>query len=199
MNLLIFQTGFRLIILLAMVQCRVAASYPLWLEECSPFKLDIRKHKCPEVTSQHWEFIHRRGTWIFDVTAGAGIWIVLCYILGTMANSNHKVFISHGKPDTWIALQLSKEIQSRGAATFLDETDIPKGANFKKIIRDEVSICDELIAIFTPWSAQRFWVWTEVGAAWGQGKLVVAILYGITIDELVKLGESRAIFEDINI
>jgi hypothetical protein len=51
------------------------------------------------------------------------------------------------------------------AATFLDETDIPKGANFKEAINREISECEEIVALFTPWSVQRFWVWAEVGAA----------------------------------
>jgi hypothetical protein len=59
--------------------------------------------------------------------------------------------------------------------------------------------CDELVAIFTPWSANRFWVWSVVGAAWGQGKFVVAILYGLTLKELEELGQSKAVFEDINV
>lgn len=116
-----------------------------------------------------------------------------------MVNSDHKVFISHGKPDAWLAQQLAKEIRARGANTFLDETDIPKGANFKNIIKHEVTDCDELVAIFTPWSAQRFWVWSEVGAAWGQDKAVVAILYGLSVKDLEEIGESKAVFEDINI
>lgn len=116
-----------------------------------------------------------------------------------MPNAEHKVFVSHGKPDAWLAQQLAKEIRARGANTFLDETDIPKGANFKSIIREQVAGCSELVAIFTPWSAQRFWVWSEVGAAWGQNKTVVAILYGLKVKELEEIGESKAVFEDINI
>jgi len=40
-----------------------------------------------------------------------------------MPNAEHKIFISHGKPDAWLAQQLAKEIRARGAKTFLDETD----------------------------------------------------------------------------
>jgi hypothetical protein len=110
-----------------------------------------------------------------------------------------KVFISHGKPDSWIARQLRKEVRDCGATTFLDETDIPKGGNFKEIIKHEIQNSDELLAIFTPWSAQRFWVWSEVGAAWGQDKRVIAVLFGLTVSQLEELGESKAVFEDINI
>ena len=116
-----------------------------------------------------------------------------------MPDARHKVFISHGKRDSWIARQLAKEVRARGANTFLDETDVAKGADFKEIIRKEIRGCHELLAIFTPWSAQRFWVWSEVGAAWGQDKIVVAVLCGLTVEQLEKVGDSKAIFEDINI
>jgi hypothetical protein len=110
-----------------------------------------------------------------------------------------RVFISHGKADSWLANRIARDVQACGVSTFLDETDIAKGDDFKKTIHREIEACNELIAIFTPWSAQRFWVWVEVGAAWGQGKRIVAVLYGVTVPELEQLGGSRTILEDINI
>jgi TIR domain len=110
-----------------------------------------------------------------------------------------RVFISHGKLDSWLASQIAARVRLCGSTTFLDETDIAKGDDFKKRIHAEIVKCSELVALFTPWSAQRFWVWVEVGAAWGQGKRVVAVLYGVTVDDLERLGGSKAILEDINI
>jgi hypothetical protein len=109
-----------------------------------------------------------------------------------------KVFISHGKEDTWVAEQISRHIKECGASTFLDEADILKGDNFKTRIYVEISICDELVVLFTPWSSRRFWIWIEIGAAWGQGKRIIAILYGMQVKALEKLGGSKAILEDIN-
>ena len=116
-----------------------------------------------------------------------------------MAVRTVKVFLSHSKQDKWLASQIARRITDCGATTFLDETDIPSGANFKEIINREISECQELVALFTPWSVQRFWVWAEVGAAWGQGKRVVGVLYGLSIGKLEKIGGSRAVLEDINI
>lgn len=116
-----------------------------------------------------------------------------------MSDQGYRVFISHGKSASWIAKQLAKEVRECGASTFLDETDIPAGSDFKSMIKQEIADCDELVALFTPWSARRFWVWSEVGAAWGQDKRVIAVLYGLTVAELEELGESKAVLEDINI
>lgn len=112
----------------------------------------------------------------------------------------YKVFVSHGGTDMWLAGQISKEIQDHGALPFLDRTDIPKGSpDFKKIIRDEISASHELIALFTPWSAMRSWVWIEIGAAWIREIPVLAVFYGMDLDDLDKNGQGKAILDDINV
>lgn len=112
---------------------------------------------------------------------------------------DYKVFISHGNLDTWIAGQMAKEIKITGASTFLDETDIPKGANFKQIVHREIHASQELVVLFTPQSAKRSWVWIEMGAAWAQEKPIIAVFYGMTVIDLEENGQGRAILEDINI
>jgi hypothetical protein len=38
---------------------------------------------------------------------------------------------------------------------FLDESDISKGDDFKRIIHAELANCNEMVALFTLWSAQK--------------------------------------------
>lgn len=112
----------------------------------------------------------------------------------------YKVFLSHGSHDLWLARQIAKEIRGLGALPFLDETDIPKGSpDFKRIIREEISASRELVALFTPWSAMRSWVWIEMGAAWTREIPIPAIFYGMSVNDLDKTGQGQAILEDINI
>jgi hypothetical protein len=111
----------------------------------------------------------------------------------------YKVFVSHGSHDLWLASQIAKEIRGLGAFPFLDETDIPKGSpDFKRIIREEISASRELVALFTPWSAMRSWVWIEMGAAWTREIPILAIFYGMSVIDLDKTGQGKAILEDIN-
>ena len=113
---------------------------------------------------------------------------------------DYKVFISHGSQDLWIAGQIAKEVQNAGASTFLDETNIPKGCrDYKKIIRNEISASQELVAIFTPWSSMRSWVWIEMGAAWNREIPILVVFYGMQVNDLDKTGQGKAILEDINI
>jgi hypothetical protein len=116
-----------------------------------------------------------------------------------MAPNQYKIFLSHGSADSWIAAQIAKRVQEVGAVPFLDETNIPKGANFKKSIHDEIKRSHELIALFTPWSSKRSWVWIEIGAAWSQNKPVVAVFYRMGLKDLEASGQGKGVLEDINI
>jgi hypothetical protein len=84
-----------------------------------------------------------------------------------------------------------------GATTFLDNDDLHKGDDFKHVIRAEVGRSDELVALFTPWSMRRNWVWVEIGAAWVNQKRVVIVLYQVTLDDL-DTGGGRAVLNDLN-
>ena len=116
-----------------------------------------------------------------------------------MPPKRYKLFVSHGSDDSWIAAQIAKRAQELGADTFLDETNIPKGSNFKQIIHSEIAQSDEVIALFTPWSSKRSWVWIEIGAAWGQDKPILAVFYGMELDDLETNGQGKGILEGLNV
>jgi TIR domain len=82
--------------------------------------------------------------------------------------------------------------------TFLDNNDLSKGDDFKQVIRVEVGRSDELVALFTPWSIRRNWVWVEIGAAWVTQKRVVIVLYQVTLSDL-DTGGGRAVLNDLNL
>ena len=85
----------------------------------------------------------------------------ICQCPRAMPHNPYRVFVSHGSDDSWIAAQIAKCVRGLGADTFLDETSIPKGANFRQIIHQEIASSNEVIALFTPWSAKRSWGWIE--------------------------------------
>jgi hypothetical protein len=96
--------------------------------------------------------------------------------------------VSHGAEDSWVANRIAHGIRECGTSTFLDETNIAKGHDFKKLIHKEIAVCDELVALLTPRSAKHTWVWVETGAAWRQGKRVIIVLYGLSVSELEDAG-----------
>jgi hypothetical protein len=116
-----------------------------------------------------------------------------------MPEGGSRVFVSHGSHDQWVAAQIARVVRETGARAFLDGTDIPKGANFKQRIHEEIRCSNELIALFTPWSAKRSWVWIEIGAAWDRQIPVVAVFYGMKLSDLEESGQGKATLEDTNI
>ena len=111
-----------------------------------------------------------------------------------------KIFVSHSAADAWVARQMGRRIsEDCGASIFLDVDDVASGDNFKERIHAELRLARELVALFTPWSARRSWVWVEVGAAWAQEKRVLAVLYGLTVAQFEEVAGGKAIFEDLHI
>jgi hypothetical protein len=99
-------------------------------------------------------------------------------------NPARSVFISHSGRDTWVAQQIAREITECGAVPFLDEADIEVGSEFEDSILESLSKADELLVLLTPWALDRPYVWAEIGAAWGRKIPIVAILYGLSAQEL---------------
>ena len=91
------------------------------------------------------------------------------------------VFVSHAGEDAWVARQIAREIEAQGARAFLDEADVDVGAEFDEDIRRFLDEADELVVLFTPWSLERPFVWTEIGAAWIRRIPIVIVLHGLTI------------------
>ena len=104
-----------------------------------------------------------------------------------MPRKNYRVFVSHGWADRWVAEQIARRLhRDCGCEIFIDVFDVAKGDEFEARIFDELPMCDELAALLTPWSAQRNWLWVEMGAARLAGLRIVPILYGLTLAEIDK-------------
>jgi len=115
-----------------------------------------------------------------------------------MPKRRYRVFLSHASDDLWVAEQIAAAIERCGASTFLDRRDIAAGDNFKQRIRKEMPSCDELVALFTPWSRRRAWVRHEIGMADVLGKRIVCVLYKVFIADFDADEDGRGPLEDLN-
>ncbi|WP_420128045.1 toll/interleukin-1 receptor domain-containing protein [Longimicrobium sp.] len=95
-----------------------------------------------------------------------------------------KVFISHASTDTWVAAQIEGHIQRCGAETFLDAVHIHHGDAFDARIIEAARDSTEMLVLFTPAARERRYIWTEIGMFMVAEKRIVAVLYGVTPDEL---------------
>ena len=57
------------------------------------------------------------------------------------------VFISHSSADTWVAKQVAREIEARGATPFLDEAEVDAGADFEEDILNFLERAHELVVL----------------------------------------------------
>jgi TIR domain len=94
------------------------------------------------------------------------------------------VFISHGWHDRWIAKQMARLIAEAGGSPFIDIFDLKKGDRIEAKILEGLDQASELIALLTPWSVDRNWVWAEMAHAWALRKRYFGILYGLTMNEI---------------
>jgi hypothetical protein len=96
------------------------------------------------------------------------------------------VFVSHGWHDRWIAKQMARSILEVGGIPFIDFFDIKRGDRIEPEIQRGLAEATEPVALLTPWSVDRNWVWSEIAAAWALRKRYVGVLYGLTIAEIEK-------------
>ena len=80
--------------------------------------------------------------------------------------ATYRVFISHGWHDRWIAKQMARQIADAGATPFFDIFEIKKGDRIEAKVEEGLGSADELVALLTPWSVDRNWVWVEIAGAW---------------------------------
>lgn len=97
-----------------------------------------------------------------------------------------KVFLSHASPDLWVAKAIQDKLRATGAETFLDHFDIAFGDDFETVIIDEADDATELVVLFTPVASDRKYVWLELGMFLGARKRIVAVLYGVSLEEIAK-------------
>lgn len=116
-----------------------------------------------------------------------------------MPRGRYRVFVSHASDDLWVAEQIAKSIEDCGADTFLDRRDIAAGDNFKQRIREEIPKCNELVALFTPWSRRRAWVRHEIGMADALSKRIVCVFYKVSISDFDADEDGRGSLDDLNI
>jgi len=60
---------------------------------------------------------------------------------------------------------MARLISDAGATPFIDIFDIKSGDRIEAKVRQGLVRCAELVALLTPWSVDRKWVWTEMSSA----------------------------------
>jgi hypothetical protein len=106
------------------------------------------------------------------------------------------VFISHSSSDSWIANQMSKELEALGVETWLDTMKLLGGDNIREEIVKGITRCREAIVLVTPRSVESTWVSVEIGILLEQRKRITPILCYASPEGIKVLSDVKAI--DLN-
>ncbi len=112
-------------------------------------------------------------------------------VAGGASSEEYLVFVSHATAGKWIAKIICERLEQAGVATFRDDRDINGGDDIPESIKRSITKCRELVVLLSPRSVHRPWVLSEVGAAWGRGKRIVAIRHHVEIDLIPEMIKSK--------
>jgi hypothetical protein len=79
---------------------------------------------------------------------------------------------------------MALNIRETGAETFVDDFDIQSGDRIEDRVHSGLMQCTELVGLLTPWSVDRNWVWSEMSGVWMLRKRLVAVVYGVTLEQV---------------
>ena len=86
-------------------------------------------------------------------------------------------FFSYARSDTEFALRLADELRSLGLDLWVDQLDIPAGAQWDDAIQDALTECASLLLVISPESVASQNVKDEVSYALEEKKRIVPALY----------------------
>lgn len=99
------------------------------------------------------------------------------------------LFISHASSDAEFANSIKQEIEkvfANGVSVFCTSSPgaIPVGVDWLSDIETKLSTTQAVIAIITPVSIERPWVWFEIGATWSKGRSGACRIYPLCAPEI---------------
>ena len=93
-----------------------------------------------------------------------------------MQSDSTQVFISYSRKDSEFALKLSNDLKNQGVNTWLDQTDIPGGAEWDNAIEEALEASGKFLIILTKTSVTSSNVKDELNFALQEKKQVIPIL-----------------------
>lgn len=99
------------------------------------------------------------------------------------------LFISHASSDAEFANAVKAEIEkvfANGVSVFCTSSPgtIAVGSDWLSDIENKLNVAQAVVAIITPVSIERPWLWFEVGATWGKGRAGACKIYPLCAPEI---------------
>ena len=104
-----------------------------------------------------------------------------------------KVFVSYASQDADTARLLCDVFQQHKVETFVAPFVIPAGERWSDMIHRQLKDADVVVALLSKDAMTNAGVQFELGAAWGMGKKVIALLFNVNLEDMPPLlGDSLA-------
>ncbi len=97
----------------------------------------------------------------------------------TKSRATGSVFISHSHQDNELVRDLARRLREAGLQPFVDFTELPVGADWKKTVREQIRSADAVLILVTPASLKSPWMMTELGMAEGFERIIVPVTAGL--------------------
>lgn len=99
------------------------------------------------------------------------------------------LFISHASSDAEFANAVKQEVEkvfANGISVFCTSSPgaIPVGVDWLSDIEQKLGVAQAVIAILTPVSIERPWLWFEIGATWSKGRSGDCRIYPLCAPEV---------------
>ena len=99
------------------------------------------------------------------------------------------VFISHATSDAEFANTVQQEIEkvfANGVSVFCTSSPgmIPVGSDWLAQVEGKLDATQAVLAIITPVSIERPWLWFEIGATWSKGRSGDCHIYPVRAPEI---------------
>ena len=88
-----------------------------------------------------------------------------------------KVFFSYSRADAEFVLKLATDLRSAGVDLWIDQLDIPAGAQWDRAVEDALEACSCLVIVLSPTSVDSQNVLDEASFAIEQDKKIIPVLY----------------------
>ena len=88
-----------------------------------------------------------------------------------------KVFFSYSRDDAEFVLKLATDLRSAGVDLWIDQLDIPAGAEWDRSVEDALKACPCFLVVLSPTSVASQNVMDEASFAIEQDKMILPVLY----------------------
>jgi formylglycine-generating enzyme required for sulfatase activity len=97
--------------------------------------------------------------------------------MASLTTTPARTFISYSRADSKFALSLAEDLRAAGLSIWMDQFDIPVGANWDRAVEAGLASCGQFLVVLSPSSVTSDNVRAELNFALAEGKKIIPVLH----------------------